>query len=162
MSLIVVLIKFRIKNIGLSQAHRKVLGVISLGSCASQIELNELCRLHEAFKAKYSSTLYDTRCVVFCDRRRCGDLDEPDSQSDGETEKENQANHRNRGGGEEEDGEVVGGLDKPPSWFQPQNHKTRLLQFQGTKYSAGLKADIQANGEPPDFQISVKSCNLKC
>jgi hypothetical protein len=34
----------------LLQAHRKVLGVISLGTCASQIELNELCRLHEAFK----------------------------------------------------------------------------------------------------------------
>ena len=34
-------------------------------------------------------------------------------------------------------------LDKPASWFQPQNHKTRLLQFHGSKYGAGLRTDIQ-------------------
>ncbi len=39
--------------------------------------------------------------------------------------------------------EADGGLDKPPSWFQPQNHKTRLLQFHGSKYAAGLRNDIQ-------------------
>ena len=39
--------------------------------------------------------------------------------------------------------ETDGGVDKPPSWFQPQNHKTRLLQFHGSKYAAGLRNDIQ-------------------
>ena len=36
-----------------------------------------------------------------------------------------------------------GVVDKPPSWFQPQNHKTRLLQFHGAKYSAALNADLK-------------------
>lgn len=145
------------------QAHRKVLGVISLGTCTSQIELNELCRLHEAFKAKYSTTLYDTRCVVLCERPRGGQrngevnndltcttttVSSSNGDVDVELEKEIQANRRNSAGTapseekEEEEG-VQGGLDKPPSWFQPQNHKTRLLQFHGAKYSAGLKTDIQ-------------------
>jgi len=45
----------------------------------------------------------------------------------------------------QEDVDTDGGgeVDKPPSWFQPQNHKTRLLQFHGAKYSAALTADLK-------------------
>jgi hypothetical protein len=102
-------------------------------------------------QAKYSTTLYDTRCVVFCDKpaastvtgtgtgnRLNGDISHT---NEADTEKENRLQQHNNSVEEEE---VGGGLDKPPSWFQPQNHKTRLLQFHGAKYSAGLKADIQA------------------
>ena len=48
------------------QAHRRVLGVVTVGACRNQIELSELCRLHEASRGKYSSTVYDSRCIVFC------------------------------------------------------------------------------------------------
>lgn len=35
------------------------------GKYDSQQELNELCRVHESLKVKYSSTLFDSRCVLF-------------------------------------------------------------------------------------------------
>jgi hypothetical protein len=47
------------------QTHRRLLGLISLGKYDSQQELNELCRVHESLKVKYSSTLFDSRCVLF-------------------------------------------------------------------------------------------------
>ena len=43
------------------KAHRRILGVVSVGSCGSQIQLNELCRLHESVKNKFVSTLFDSR-----------------------------------------------------------------------------------------------------
>uniref|UniRef100_T1J6X1 Uncharacterized protein n=1 Tax=Strigamia maritima TaxID=126957 RepID=T1J6X1_STRMM len=46
------------------QAHRKVLGFISVGKCTNQDELESLCRAHEAAKEKYSSTIIDSRCIV--------------------------------------------------------------------------------------------------
>ena len=48
------------------QAHRRVLGVVTVGACRNQIELSELCRLHEASRGKYSTTVFDSRCIVFC------------------------------------------------------------------------------------------------
>ncbi|XP_044738688.1 protein brunelleschi [Chrysoperla carnea] len=47
------------------QTHRKLLGLISLGKYDSQQELNEICRVHESLKVKYTSTLFDTRCILF-------------------------------------------------------------------------------------------------
>ena len=47
------------------QTHRKALGLISIGQCNSQDELNELCRIHETLKVKYAWTLYDSRCILF-------------------------------------------------------------------------------------------------
>lgn len=47
------------------QTHRRLLGLISLGKYDSQAELNELCRVHESFKVKYTNTLFDSRCVLF-------------------------------------------------------------------------------------------------
>lgn len=38
---------------------------IFLAKCKLQIELNEICRLHESLKVKYQSTLYDSRCIIF-------------------------------------------------------------------------------------------------
>uniref|UniRef100_A0A8D8SHD3 Trafficking protein particle complex subunit 9 n=1 Tax=Cacopsylla melanoneura TaxID=428564 RepID=A0A8D8SHD3_9HEMI len=56
------------------QTHRKLLGLITVGKCNSQSELNEYCRLHETLKVKYLATLFDTRCVLFGD---CKDLSPP-------------------------------------------------------------------------------------
>ncbi|XP_066993209.1 protein brunelleschi [Anabrus simplex] len=46
------------------QTHRRLLGLITVGKYDSQQELNELCRLHESLKVKYSSTLFDSRCIL--------------------------------------------------------------------------------------------------
>lgn len=35
------------------------------GKCKSEVEFNEICRVHESLKVKYQSTLYDSRCIVF-------------------------------------------------------------------------------------------------
>lgn len=45
------------------QTHRRLLGLITFGKYENQIELNELCRLHETLKIKYLATLYDSRAV---------------------------------------------------------------------------------------------------
>ncbi|KYN05357.1 Trafficking protein particle complex subunit 9 [Cyphomyrmex costatus] len=47
------------------QTHRRLLGLITFGKYDNQTELNELCRLHETLKVKYSSTLYDSRAILF-------------------------------------------------------------------------------------------------
>lgn len=47
------------------QTHRRLLGLITVGKCNTQVELNELCRIHESLKVKYVSTLYDSQCIVF-------------------------------------------------------------------------------------------------
>ncbi|XP_043267833.1 protein brunelleschi isoform X2 [Venturia canescens] len=47
------------------QTHRRLLGLITFGKYNDQTELNELCRIHETLKVRYSSTLYDSRTVLF-------------------------------------------------------------------------------------------------
>lgn len=51
------------------QTHRRLLGLITVGKFDSQGELNELCRVHESLKVKYTSTLYDTRSLLFAPPR---------------------------------------------------------------------------------------------
>ncbi|XP_073992373.1 trafficking protein particle complex subunit brun isoform X2 [Rhodnius prolixus] len=47
------------------QTHRRLLGLITVGKCKTQVEFNEICRVHESYKVKYTSTLYDARSIVF-------------------------------------------------------------------------------------------------
>ncbi|KZC10481.1 Protein brunelleschi [Dufourea novaeangliae] len=47
------------------QTHRRLLGLITFGKYDNQAELNELCRLHETLKVKYTATLYDSRAILF-------------------------------------------------------------------------------------------------
>lgn len=47
------------------QTHRRLLGLITVGKFDTQSELNELCRVHESLKVKYTSTLFDSRCILF-------------------------------------------------------------------------------------------------
>jgi len=121
------------------QAHRRVLGVITVGACSSQIELAELCRFHETSKTKYSSTVFDTRCVVFCLPGRTSESSDSEKELNGDV-----VENGNRSEGDKSDEEdTERNLDKPPSWFHAQSHKTRLLKYYGENYSNGLKADIQ-------------------
>lgn len=47
------------------QTHRRLLGLITVGKFDSQTELNEMCRVHESLKVKYTNTLFDSRCILF-------------------------------------------------------------------------------------------------
>lgn len=47
------------------QTHRRLIGLVTVGKFDNQTELNELCRVHESLKVKYSSTLFDSRCILF-------------------------------------------------------------------------------------------------
>ncbi|XP_022123809.2 protein brunelleschi [Pieris rapae] len=47
------------------QTHRRLLGLISISKFTNQVELNEVCRVHESLKVKYSNTLYDSRAFMF-------------------------------------------------------------------------------------------------
>lgn len=47
------------------QTHRCLRGLVTVGKFDSQIELNEMCRVHESLKVKYTNTLFDSRCVLF-------------------------------------------------------------------------------------------------
>lgn len=47
------------------QTHRRLLGLITVGAFDNQLELSELCRVHESLKVKYNGTLYDSRCLAF-------------------------------------------------------------------------------------------------
>uniref|UniRef100_A0A182QUW4 NIK and IKK(beta) binding protein n=1 Tax=Anopheles farauti TaxID=69004 RepID=A0A182QUW4_9DIPT len=47
------------------QTHRRLLGLITVGKFEAQSELNELCRVHESLKVKYTHTLFDSRCLLF-------------------------------------------------------------------------------------------------
>lgn len=55
------------------QTHRRLLGLITVGKFDTQIELNELCRIHESLKVKYTNTLYDSRCILFGPSSRGGE-----------------------------------------------------------------------------------------
>lgn len=46
------------------QTHRRVLGIITIGQVGSQSDLNDICKQHESLKVRYSSTLYDSRCII--------------------------------------------------------------------------------------------------
>ncbi|KAK3920489.1 Protein brunelleschi [Frankliniella fusca] len=47
------------------QTHRRLLGLITVGQYESQTDLNEICRFHESLKVRYTTTLYDSRCILF-------------------------------------------------------------------------------------------------
>lgn len=47
------------------QTHRRLIGLITVGKFDTQTELNELCRVHESLKVKYTNTLFDSRCILF-------------------------------------------------------------------------------------------------
>ena len=102
--------------------------MVTVGSCNNQVELAELCRLHEACRGKYNSTVFDTRCVVFCIQESesvNGENGDIINDNDREDDNDNEQN------------------DQPPTWFKSHTHKTQLLQYHSSSYHAALNADIQ-------------------
>ena len=120
------------------QAHRRVLGVVTVGACRNQIELSELCRLHEASRGKYSTTVFDSRCIVFC---------MSDGENGSEREESSLSSNGDKNGDVVSEEEEVGEKgEKSPSWFHSSHHKqTRLLQYHGnaSSYQESMVSDIQ-------------------
>lgn len=46
------------------QAHRRLLGLLTIGQCKDQAGLEEVCRLHSALQDQYKTAI-DSRCLVF-------------------------------------------------------------------------------------------------
>lgn len=63
--------KFSIENYLVQKQFVKLTFLLKLitvqltGKYDTQQELNELCRIHESLKVKYTSTLFDSRCIMF-------------------------------------------------------------------------------------------------
>ena len=109
--------------------------MITVGACSNQVELAELCRLHEACRAKYHSTVFDTRCVVFSKHSDSDNVDGDNINGGDNTENGDIVNDNN------DDNE--NSSDEPPTWFSSHSHKTQLLQYHGNSYHAALHADVQ-------------------
>ncbi|CAN8000592.1 unnamed protein product [Ixodes hexagonus] len=46
------------------QAHRRLLGLLTIGQCKDQAGMEEVCRLHSALQEQYKTAI-DSRCLVF-------------------------------------------------------------------------------------------------
>lgn len=98
------------------QTHRRLLGLISVGKYDTQQELNEICRVHESLKVKYTSTLFDSRCILFGPTKEAP-ITESEQKSDSDNE-----NHMKL-------------------FTTPTNFKTRAL-FYGDDVCTDLEAQI--------------------
>lgn len=47
------------------QAHRKTMGLVCVGKCSSNTDIEVMTKDYEQMKRYYSSTLYDSRCLLF-------------------------------------------------------------------------------------------------
>lgn len=102
------------------QTHRRLIGLISIGKYDSQVELNEVCRVHESLKVKYNATLYDSRSILF------GPTKEAESPIDRSS------------GSEESDAKEVG-VEK---YTTPSNFKTRALFYDEISPCEDLESQV--------------------
>ena len=47
------------------QAHRKILGLVSIGECSNLEEFEELFDSYKKVKEEYSETLFNSRLIIF-------------------------------------------------------------------------------------------------
>ncbi|XP_033727368.1 trafficking protein particle complex subunit 9-like [Pecten maximus] len=66
------------------QAHRKVLGLVSIGQCADQDQFEELFDSYRKVKEEYASTLFNSRLFVFGMNTDGSPLKEEEKQDTGE------------------------------------------------------------------------------
>ncbi len=147
------------------QTHRRLLGLLTVGKFESQTELNELCRVHESLKVKYTDTLFDSRCFLFHGKRSKKSLDsgsgrlitdvsdiEPSSlSSHGSSNKENSSlssdNSTNDGDRRSLDDETTKRLDeefttpsnfKSQAFFYPENDPCDNLETSVNEFISSL------------------------
>ncbi|XP_008196943.1 protein brunelleschi [Tribolium castaneum] len=105
------------------QTHRRLLGLVSLGKYDSQQELNEICRVHESLKVKYTGTLFDSRCILFGPTKEASSS--PEDTSSPNTDSSSSAPEEN--------------IEK---FTTPSNFKTRGLFYDESAPCADLETQI--------------------
>lgn len=112
------------------QTHRRLLGLISLAKYDSQLELNEICRVHESLKVKYNSTLYDTRCVLFGPKKETELSDDYNDNSNSNSSSETDSKSPTESSPEIE------------KFTTPSNFKTRALFYDESSPCMDLEMQI--------------------
>lgn len=128
------------------QTHRRLLGLITVGKFDSQPDLNEMCRVHESLKVKYTNTLFDSRCVLFGSNSQSNDdientnPDEPVLVTDSESKL---ANDRNGSSDNTQKGNETN-LNKKlqNSFTTPSNFKSNVTFYTENDSCSDLEALI--------------------
>ncbi|KAK9876811.1 hypothetical protein WA026_015049 [Henosepilachna vigintioctopunctata] len=114
------------------QTHRRLLGLITLGKYDTQVELNEICRVHESLKVKYTSTLYDSRCILFGPPKETDSPVDISSSSDDNTKSsDNEGDAANRNPD-----------DCIEKYTTPSNFKTRALFYSESSPCSDLEDQL--------------------
>lgn len=106
------------------QTHRRLLGLISLAKYDTQMELNEVCRIHESLKVKYNTTLFDSRCILFGPIK---EQNSPPSEDSSSCSSEN-------------DNKTI--EDQIERFTTPDNFKTRALFYDESGPCADLESQL--------------------
>lgn len=102
------------------QTHRRLIGLVSLGKYDTQVELNEVCRVHESLKVKYNATLFDSRCLLFGPAK---EVESPTDLSSGSSEASDESSN----------------IEK---FTTPSNFKTRALFYDEASPCTDLENQI--------------------
>nr|XP_022294206.1 trafficking protein particle complex subunit 9-like [Crassostrea virginica] len=112
------------------QAHRKVLGLISIGECSSVEEFEDLFDNYKSVKEEYASTLFNSRLIVFGMNRDGTPLEE--KREDSVT-----SDHSSQERADSEDSGVTS--DISPSEIVVENKKTQLKETKSDPYGSHSK-----------------------
>lgn len=112
------------------QAHRKVLGLISIGECSSVEEFEDLFDNYKSVKEEYASTLFNSRLIVFGMNRDGTPLEE-------EREDSVTSDHSSQERADSEDSGVTS--DISPSEIVVENKKTQLKETKSDPYGSHSK-----------------------
>uniref|UniRef100_A0A1B0DMT1 Trs120/TRAPPC9 N-terminal domain-containing protein n=1 Tax=Phlebotomus papatasi TaxID=29031 RepID=A0A1B0DMT1_PHLPP len=126
------------------QTHRRLLGLITVGKFDTQTELNELCRIHESLKVKYTSTLYDSRCLLFgpnsVDQTILSEDDTRSTGSDSGSNKENTEENISATNGKISSGSPMTSKKLQEIFNPPPNFKSRAFFYPENDLCANLEA----------------------
>lgn len=123
------------------QTHRRLLGLITVGKFDSQTELNEMCRVHESLKVKYTNTLFDSRCILFASANQANDVNTENedpvllSTADMQSANEKYINTSN-------DNTQSKDETKPKSFTTPSNFKSNVTFYTENAPCTDLEAFI--------------------
>ncbi|XP_041361446.1 trafficking protein particle complex subunit 9-like [Gigantopelta aegis] len=125
------------------QAHRKVLGLISIGKCSSHEEFEKLFESYKGVKKEYSSTIYNSRLLVFGMNKDGSPLEEEPAQEkldNGEEVKDGGEKH----GDNRNDSKIVGsGLTDQMN----ENMKSVADKSKQGKAAASTTAEVVKSGQ---------------
>ncbi|XP_037775449.1 protein brunelleschi-like [Penaeus monodon] len=126
------------------QTHRRVLGIITIGQVGSQSDLNDICKQHESLKVKYSSTLYDSRCIIL-GLNPDGTIYEADSRNP------------SRGTSPEPNGGIDGGSHPPTINGHAQSTHIKKISAGSTDRDSGVYETVSSEDKPTDSDSHSES-----